>query len=81
VAMAAADARLQGRVGDGARATVTSVAGFGAEAVAVLVFAGYALGSRWAGAGVLVGAAAVPYVVVAVVLGLGAWRGRVHPEA
>jgi hypothetical protein len=24
---------------------------------------------------------AVPYVVVAVVLGLGAWRGRVHPEA
>jgi hypothetical protein len=28
-----------------------------------------------------VGVAAVPYVVVAVVLGLGAWRGRVHPEA
>lgn len=24
--------------------------------------------------------AAVPYVVVAVVLGLAAWRGRVHPE-
>jgi MFS family permease len=80
-AMAAADARLQERVGDGARATVSSVAGFGAEVVAVLVFAGYALGSRWAGAGVLMGAAAVPYAVVAVVLGLGARRGRVHPEA
>ena len=80
-AMAAADARLQERVGDGARATVTSVAGFGAEVVAVLVYAGYALGSRWAGAGVLMGAAAVPYAVVAVVLGLAARRGRVHPEA
>ncbi|MGW3772023.1 MFS transporter [Actinomadura verrucosospora] len=80
-AMAAADAGLQERVGDGARATVTSVAGFGAEAVAVLVFAGYALGSRWAGAGVLMGVAAVPYVVVAVVLGLGARRGGVHPES
>lgn len=79
-AMAAADARLQERIGDGARATVTSVAGLGAESVSLLVFVGYAVGSRWAGAGVLVGAAAVPYVVVAVVLGLAGWRGRVHRE-
>ncbi|MEU5993690.1 MFS transporter [Spirillospora sp. NPDC047418] len=79
-AMAAADARLQDRIGDGARATVTSVAGFGSETVAVLVYAGWALGSRWAGAGVLMGAAAVPYVVVAVVLGSGVLRGRVHRE-
>ncbi|MGP4028217.1 MFS transporter [Actinomadura sp. 3N407] len=78
--MAAADARLQERIGDGARATVTSVAGFGAEVVAVLVFAGWALGSRWGGAGVLMGLAAVPYVVVAVVLGLSVRRGRVHRE-
>ncbi|RKS73534.1 putative MFS family arabinose efflux permease [Actinomadura pelletieri DSM 43383] len=77
-AMAAADARLQERIGDGARATVTSVAGFGAEVVALLVYVGYALGSRWAGAGVLVGVAAVPYVVVAVVLGVVGRRGRVH---
>ncbi|WP_245666965.1 MFS transporter [Actinomadura latina] len=77
-AMAAADARLQARIGDGARATVTSVAGFGSETVAVLVFAGWALGSRWADAGVLMGAASVPYVVVAFVLGSGARRGRVH---
>lgn len=79
-AMAAADARLQERIGDGARATVTSVAGFGAEGVAVLVFAGWALGSRWGGAGVLMGLASVPYVVVAVVLGLAARRGGVHRE-
>ncbi|WP_255272444.1 MFS transporter [Actinomadura madurae] len=79
-AMAAADARLQDRIGDGARATVTSVAGFGSETVAVLAFAGYALGSRWAGVGVLMGAAAVPYLLTAVVLGVGARRGRVHRE-
>ncbi|MFA1558642.1 MFS transporter [Actinomadura chokoriensis] len=79
-AMAAADARLQDRIGDGARATVTSVAGFGSETVAVLVFAGWALGSRWADAGVLMGLASAPYVVVAVVLGLGARRGGVHRE-
>ncbi|WP_412520994.1 MFS transporter [Actinomadura madurae] len=79
-AMAAADARLQDRIGDGARATVTSVAGFGSETVAVLAFAGYAVGSRWAGAGVLMGAAAVPYLLTAVVLGAGARRGRVHRE-
>ncbi|WP_433470036.1 MFS transporter [Spirillospora sp. CA-128828] len=79
-AMAAADARLQDRIGDGARATVTSVAGFGSETVAVLVYAGYALGSRWAGAGVLMGAASVPYVAVALVLAVCARRGRVHRE-
>src|SRR5690606_31294732 len=73
-AMAAADARLQERIGDGARATVTSVAGFGSEAVAVVVFAGWALGSRWAGAGALMAVAAVPYLVTAVVLGLARRR-------
>ncbi|MFD0904608.1 MFS transporter [Actinomadura sediminis] len=79
-AMAAADARLQERISDGARATVTSLAGFGSEVVAVLAFAGWALGSRWADAGVLLGAAAVPYLVVAVVLGV-CGRGRgVHRE-
>jgi hypothetical protein len=59
---------------------VTSVAGFGSETVAVLVYAGWALGSRWAGAGVLMGAAAVPFAVVAIVLGSGVRRGRVHRE-
>nr|WP_034517293.1 MFS transporter [Actinomadura rifamycini] len=79
-AMAAADARLQERISDGARATVTSLAGFGSEVVAVLAFAGWALGSRWADAGVLLGAAAVPYSVVAVVLGVCGWRRGVHRE-
>ncbi|GGV38568.1 MFS transporter [Actinomadura cremea] len=79
-AMAAADARLQERISDGARATVTSLAGFGSEVVAVLAFAGWALGSRWAGAGVLLGLAAVPYLVVAVVLGVCGRRRGVHRE-
>ncbi|MFD0690265.1 MFS transporter [Actinomadura fibrosa] len=66
---AAADARLQEGISDGARATVTSLAGLGSEVVAVLVFAGWGLGSAWAGPGVLMAAASVPIAVVAVVLG------------
>jgi MFS family permease len=71
-AIAAADARLQERITDKARATVTSMAGFGAEAVAVVTFACYALGSAWAGPGPLFALAAVPYLVVA----LAMWRTR-----
>ncbi|WP_344272138.1 MFS transporter [Actinomadura napierensis] len=71
----AADARLQDRVGDGARATVTSLAGFGTEAVSVAVFGGYAVGSAWAGPGVLVAVAAVPFAVVAVVVWVADRRG------
>lgn len=41
-AMVTADARLQSRVGDEARATVTSFAGFASECGAVLLFAAYA---------------------------------------
>jgi len=67
-AIAAADARLQESIDDRARATVTSIAGFGIEVVAVLTFAGYALGSRWTGPGPLFVVAAVPYLVVAVAL-------------
>ncbi|GAA2108339.1 hypothetical protein GCM10009780_62200 [Actinomadura alba] len=65
-----ADARLQERITDGARATITSISGLGVEVVAVLVFAAYALGSNWAGPGLLFTLAAVPYLVVA----LGLWR-------
>ncbi|UGY95271.1 MFS transporter [Streptomyces gobiensis] len=64
-AMVVADARLQARIADRARATVTSMAGFGAEVVAVLTFAGYALGSLWAGPGVIFAVAAVPYLLIA----------------
>jgi MFS family permease len=71
-AMVTADIRLQEHISDTARATVTSIAGFGVEIVAVLTFAGYALGSSWIGPGPLFALAAIPYVVVAVVL----WRLR-----
>jgi MFS family permease len=67
-AIAAADARLQECIDDRARATVTSIAGFGIEVVAVLTFAGYAFGSQWTGPGPLFVVAAVPYLVVAVAL-------------
>ncbi|MFI0446043.1 MFS transporter [Actinomadura sp. 6N118] len=74
-AVVAAEARLQERISDRSRATVMSMAGFGSEVVAVLVFAGYALGSAWAGPGVLFAVASVPFVV----MGLALWvpgRGR-----
>ncbi|MEE1938906.1 MFS transporter [Streptomyces sp. TRM 70361] len=67
-AMVTADARLQESVRDRARATVTSIAGFGSEVVAVLVFAGYALGSARLAPGPLLALAAVPYLVVALAL-------------
>ncbi|MDN3359338.1 MFS transporter [Actinomadura sp. DC4] len=71
-AMVAADLRLQERIEGRARATITSMAGFGVEVVAVLTFAGYALGSAWAGPGVLFAFAAVPYAVIALVM---RWTG------
>ncbi|MFB9832980.1 MFS transporter, partial [Actinoallomurus acaciae] len=71
-AIVAADLRLQERISDGARATLTSVAGFGTEAVAVLTFAAYGLGSAHLGAGPLFALAAVPYAIVATAM----WRNR-----
>ena len=70
--MVAADLRLQEQISDRARATITSMAGFGVETVAVLTFAGYALGSSWVGPGPLFVLAAVPYTVIALVM----WRTR-----
>ncbi len=67
-----ADAELQARVGDRARATVTSLAGIGSEAVGLLVYAGYALGSPVIGPGALFALVAVPYVVLAAIV----WRMR-----
>ncbi|MGI8336407.1 MFS transporter [Actinomadura scrupuli] len=69
-AMVAAETVLQDHLADQARATVVSMAGFGSEVVAVLTYAGYALGSVWAGPGTLFACAAVPYLIVALVL----WR-------
>ncbi|WP_225878279.1 MFS transporter [Spongiactinospora rosea] len=64
-AMAAADARLQEQVNDRYRATITSVAGFGSEVVAVLLFAAYGAGSTWAPPWQIFALAAVPYLLIA----------------
>ncbi|MDH2425846.1 MFS transporter [Sphaerisporangium sp. TRM90804] len=75
-ATANADAGLQDRVPDRTRATVTSIAGFGSEVVAVLFFASYAVGSAWAGPGQLLALAALPYLLVAVAIGWSRRRRR-----
>jgi hypothetical protein len=72
-AMVDADARLQERISDDARATVTSMAGLGAEVMAVLTFAGYALGSTMAQPGLLFTLAAAPCLL----LSLAVWRSRI----
>ncbi|GAA4573511.1 MFS transporter [Planotetraspora kaengkrachanensis] len=64
-ATAAVDARLQEAITDRSRATVTSMAGLGVEAMAVIIFAAYALGSIWAGPWLIFTVAAVPYLLVA----------------
>ncbi|MBB6476848.1 MFS transporter [Sphaerisporangium rubeum] len=68
-----AEARLQDAIGDRARATVTSMAGFGSEVFALLAYASFALGSTWSGPGPLFALAAAPYLLVAATLWL---RGR-----
>jgi len=61
------DARLQDSIEGSARATVTSVAGFGAEVVAVLLFGAYGLGAAAGLDGAeLVAAFAVPLGLLAV---------------
>lgn len=67
-AMVTCDALLQDRVTDRARATVSSVAGFGAEVISVLLCAGYALGSQLWEHSTLFVLAAVPYLLIALVL-------------
>jgi MFS family permease len=67
-AIVGTDARLQDNITDEARATITSVSGFGAEVVAIGAFAGYALGSTWSGPGPLFALAAVPYLIIALAL-------------
>ncbi|OEV06864.1 hypothetical protein AN219_33220 [Streptomyces nanshensis] len=67
-AMVTCDAMLQDRVTDRARATVSSVAGFGSEVVSVLLCAGYALGSQLWEHSTLFVLAAVPYLLIALVL-------------
>ncbi|WP_204061257.1 MFS transporter [Microbispora corallina] len=65
-AVAGIEARLQDRIADGSRATVTSMAGLGAEVVALSVYAGYGAGSAWAPPWLIFSVTAVPYLLAAV---------------
>lgn len=58
------DARLQDSITGPARATITSVAGFGAEVLAIMVYATYAAGSALASPGLLLAIFAVPLLVI-----------------
>jgi hypothetical protein len=62
-----AEARLQDAIEGPARATVTSVSGLFAEVFAVVVYAGFALGSMWFALPVLVAALTVPVLMTALI--------------
>ncbi|PZF99060.1 MFS transporter [Micromonospora deserti] len=70
-----ADARLQARITGPGRATVTSLAGMTTDLTIVAVYGGYGLVASAAGNGVAFAVAAVPYLLVAVLLAVGR-RGR-----
>ncbi len=64
-ATVATEARLQEHIEDRARATVTSIAGLGAEACAITVFTGYAIGAGRLGPGPLFAFAGAPLLLLA----------------
>ncbi|MFG3656425.1 MFS transporter [Streptomyces sp. NPDC047706] len=70
-----ADARLQRQIDDGARATVTSIAGLGTELATVAVFGAYAAVGSATGHGTAFAVFAVPYLVTAAAVAV-ARRGR-----
>lgn len=61
-------ARLQHAITGPARATVSSVAGLGAQTVALMIFLASALSARWASASVLVAATSIPVFLTATLL-------------
>lgn len=73
-----ADARLQRRIQDSGRATLTSVAGLGTELATIAAFGGYALIASGHAHGTAFAVFAVPYLVTAAVL--LARRGAVAAE-
>jgi MFS family permease len=72
-AMVVVDARLQASVRGAARATVTSVAGLGAEVAAVLMYAAWGLAADPFGAGGATAAVASPMLLLAPLVAL--WLG------
>lgn len=67
-AAVAADARLQERIEDRARATVTSLAGLGTEVVALAVYVAYGVGSAWLAMWLLFALSGLPYLVMGITL-------------
>ncbi|MGP4087796.1 MFS transporter [Streptomyces sp. KR55] len=75
-----ADARLQRRIDDTGRATLTSVAGLGTELATVAVFGGYAAVASSTGHSTAFAVFGVPYLVTALVMAAGGTgRGRRKP--
>ncbi|MEU6914399.1 MFS transporter [Streptomyces olindensis] len=66
-----ADARLQRRIDDPGRATLTSVAGLGTDLATIAVYGGYAVLGTAAGHGTAFAWCAVPYLVTALLLAAG----------
>ncbi|WP_084959107.1 MFS transporter [Thermoactinospora rubra] len=67
-AVAWADTRLQERLEDATRATVTSLSGFGTEVVTIALYAAIGVGSAWLPMWLLLVLAALPYLVIAAAL-------------
>ncbi|MEV1147134.1 MFS transporter [Micromonospora sp. NPDC049799] len=70
-----ADARLQTRITGTSRATVTSLAGMATDVTVIAVYAAYGLLATGAGNGVAFAVAAVPYLLVALLVVTGAGTG------
>ncbi|MER5508016.1 MFS transporter [Streptomyces sp. NPDC002766] len=70
-----ADVRLQQRIGDTGRATLTSVAGLGTELVTVAVYAGYAAIATRSAHSTAFTLFALPYLLTALALGVRARTG------
>ncbi|MER7571873.1 MFS transporter [Streptomyces sp. NPDC126514] len=71
-----ADVRLQHRIEEGGRATLTSVAGLGTELLTVLVYGAYAVAGDHASHGAVFALFALPYLVGAVIRGAAARARR-----
>ncbi|MCL7427929.1 MFS transporter [Streptomyces sp. YS415] len=71
-----ADVRLQHRIEEGGRATLTSVAGLGTELLTVLVYGAYAVAGDHASHGAVFALFALPYLVGAVIRGAAAKARR-----
>lgn len=76
LALVVAEVRLQDRIDGPARATVTSVYGFGAEVIAVLMYSGYGLGSVVLDPPRTLALLALPPLAIAVVLAASGPRQR-----